>query len=249
MSAAIIQSINEQVKGTPDRQVYVLEIVSLPIEELTPEIQGVLERFQALQMLTINNCGLTSLKFFPRIPSLIRLDLVSNKLKGDTLHNLKPLKYLQTLYLSGNLITEIDELKPLTSMENLLQLDLVCNDIVTLPAYREKVFSLFPGLSVLDSLNREAQFNKPSMSESIKRVRSDLFEKVSKPVAAKIKAAIVRTSSILSDISNNSDGKGKKNKPLSLGSSILPASKKIKKISPKKKDSSGKTTIMKILIK
>jgi hypothetical protein len=239
MSAEIIASINEQIKGTVDRQVYVLEITSIQIEELTAEIQGVLERFQALQMLTINNCGLKSLRNFPRIPSLIRLDLVSNKLTGDSLNYLKPLKYLQTLYLSGNLIKEIDELKPLTSMDNLLQLDLVCNDVVTLPAYREKIFSLFPGLSVLDSLNREAQFNKPSMSESIKRVRSDLFEKVSKPVAAKIKAAIVRTSSILSNLSSNSDGNSNSKKTGHKASSLLPASKKIKKDAPKKSDASG----------
>lgn len=43
-------------------------------------------------MLVINNCELNTLENFPNLPSLIRLDLVANKLKGDNLAQLKTIR-------------------------------------------------------------------------------------------------------------------------------------------------------------
>lgn len=69
-----------------------IELDGIPFEEITPEMKSLFESCSALQMLTINNCNLTTLKNFPHCPALIRLDLISNKLKGSDLNYLSNIR-------------------------------------------------------------------------------------------------------------------------------------------------------------
>lgn len=87
-------------------------------------------------MLTLNDCGIKSLKNFPRLSRLIRLDLVFNDITGEDLVNIQASRHLQTLMLGANKIEKLDHLAPLTSMKKLLQLDLINNPVSKVPGFR-----------------------------------------------------------------------------------------------------------------
>lgn len=171
-----LQKIKSQSKDTDPTQVYVIELESIPFKEITLEMRSLLENFTSLQYLAFNNCELESLTNFPGIRSLIRLDLISNKLTGDSLDSILTSRYLQTLYLSANQIEHVDELKPLKTLKNLLQLDIVANEVTRQGDYQKKVFELLPNLKVLDSTNVDGT-SSDVISESLKRIRPDLFIK------------------------------------------------------------------------
>lgn len=161
-------------------------------------------------MLTLNDCGIVSLENFPTIPSLIRLDLVFNSIPGDHLQYLAGSRHIQTLMLGANKIEKIEDLVPLKQMRSLLQLDLLNNNVVKLPGYRAQVFSMFPSLSILDTLDKIGKdaFNNSSMLEAVSRIPDTLFDKSPPPPPApihkpihekekkKLKAALARTGSL-----------------------------------------------------
>ena len=75
----LITAIKDQTDGVPPHLVFVIDIVSVRFGGyFTAEIKAELEKYQSLQMLTLNDCGIKSLDNFPHIPTLIRLDIVFN---------------------------------------------------------------------------------------------------------------------------------------------------------------------------
>lgn len=58
-------------------------------------------------MLTLNDCEIKSLKNFPNLPRLIRLDLVFNQIVGEDLIHIHSCKHLQTLMLGANKIEKL----------------------------------------------------------------------------------------------------------------------------------------------
>ena len=78
----LISAIRDQTEGLSPHMVFVIDIVSVRFGNFTPEHKAELERFEYLQMLTLNDCGIKSLENFPHLPRLIRLDLVFNEIKG-----------------------------------------------------------------------------------------------------------------------------------------------------------------------
>jgi hypothetical protein len=78
-------------------------------------------------------------------------------------------------------------------MRNLLQLDLLNNEVVKLPGYRAKVFTLFPSLSILDTLDKIGKdaYNNATMIEAVSRIPDNLFDKSPPPPPAPIHAPIV----------------------------------------------------------
>ena len=44
-------------------------------EEITDELKGELEKMQEIICLSLNGCGLKTLKNFPNLPNLIRLEI------------------------------------------------------------------------------------------------------------------------------------------------------------------------------
>ena len=173
----VIAHIEKQVDNSPKFRIYVIEIESIPFKRFTKELQSYLESFTSLQYLSVNNCSLESLENFPRISSLIRLDLISNNLTNDFSH-LKTSKYIQTLYLSANQITDYDALDSLKVLVNLLQLNLIANPLTTKADYSEQIFLRFPSLKFLDSKDKNGKTSdEANMSDSLQRIRPDLFVK------------------------------------------------------------------------
>jgi len=56
--------------------------------------------------------------------------------------------------LGANQIKKIDDLNALKGMRKLLQLDLLNNPLAKEAGYRNQVFSIFPSLSILDTLDK-----------------------------------------------------------------------------------------------
>ncbi|CRL03685.1 CLUMA_CG016234, isoform A [Clunio marinus] len=117
-------------------------------------IEGLTDEFTALEKLSLINVGLTSLKNFPKLPSLKKLELSDNRISNGLNHLLTSPK-LTSLNLSGNKIKDFDELKPLASMEKLEVLDLFNNEVTTAENYRNNVLQLIPSLKFLDGFDKD----------------------------------------------------------------------------------------------
>lgn len=117
-------------------------------------IVGLTDEFVALETLSLINVGLTSLKGFPKLASLKKLELSDNRISGglNLLHSSPKLTHLN---LSGNKIKDLDTLQPLKEFENLRSLDLFNNEVTNVDNYREKVFSLISSLRYLDGFDTD----------------------------------------------------------------------------------------------
>ena len=73
---------------------------------------GLTEEFSSLESLSLINVGLTSLKGFPKLPNLKKLELSDNRISGG-LNLLSGSPKLTHLNLSGNKIKDIETLEPL----------------------------------------------------------------------------------------------------------------------------------------
>ena len=116
-----------------------------------------LESVSNLLCLSLNNCKLESLENFPKVPSLIRLEIMDNSFPGEHLTHLTALSSLQSLSLANNKISDFKQLEPLKSITNLVQLDLSECPISENPEYRKKVFSMLEKLHILDNLDEEGK--------------------------------------------------------------------------------------------
>lgn len=106
--------------------------------------------------------------------------------------------------LGANKIEKIEQIQPLTVMKELLQLDFINNPVSRIPAYRNTIFSMFPKLTILDTLDKAGKdaYATSSMNQTVARVPDALFDKgpVIAPIAAivppppvvALKAPIVR---------------------------------------------------------
>ncbi|XP_021930068.1 acidic leucine-rich nuclear phosphoprotein 32 family member A [Zootermopsis nevadensis] len=117
-------------------------------------IVGLSDEFTNLETLSLINAGLTSLKGFPKLPNLKKLELSDNRISGG-LNLLRTSPKLTHLNLSGNKIKDLDTLEPLKEFENLKNLDLFNNEATGIDNYREKVFHLIPSLKYLDGFDVE----------------------------------------------------------------------------------------------
>lgn len=100
-------------------------------------------------MLSLINVGLTSLKGFPKLPNLQRLELSDNRISNG-LNLLQSSPKLQNLNLSGNRISDLETLQPLKEFKHLKNLDLFNNVATSIEGYRQKVFGLIKSLKYLD---------------------------------------------------------------------------------------------------
>ncbi|CAH0702866.1 unnamed protein product [Spodoptera exigua] len=117
-------------------------------------IVGLTDEYINLENLSLNNVGLTSLKGFPKLPKLRKLELSDNRISNG-LNFLNGCKKLTHLNLSGNKIKDLDTLKPLEEFEYLKNLDLFNNEVTSIEEYRSKVFALHPSLKYLDGFDKQ----------------------------------------------------------------------------------------------
>ncbi|KAM7343321.1 acidic leucine-rich nuclear phosphoprotein 32 mapmodulin isoform 1-T4 [Cochliomyia hominivorax] len=115
-------------------------------------IVGLTDEYTALESLSLINVGLTTLKGFPKLPNLKKLELSDNRISNglNYLHTSPKLQYLN---LSGNKIKDLEALKPLEEFKHLAILDLFNNEATQIENYREKIFEMLPSLRFLDGFD------------------------------------------------------------------------------------------------
>lgn len=92
---------------------YQLQIKDLNLDNCrATTISGLTEEFANLRSLSLINVGLTSLKGFPKLANLKKLELSDNRISGG-LNLLNGSPKLTHLNLSGNKIKDIATLEPL----------------------------------------------------------------------------------------------------------------------------------------
>lgn len=114
-------------------------------------IVGLTEEFSNLRSLSLINVGLISLRGFPKLPQLMKIELSDNRISGG-LYYLHGSPKLIHINLGGNRISDFESLEPLKEFKHLKCLDLFANNI---ECYKEKVFNLLPSLAYLDGLDRD----------------------------------------------------------------------------------------------
>jgi len=120
------------------------------------QLDGLTDEFKNLEILSMINVGLTTIKGWPKLPSLKKLELSDNRIYGG-LDNLLTCSNLTHLNLSGNKIKELDDLAPLAKLTHLRNVDLFNCEVTKLSDYREKVFELLPSLKFLDGFDLNEQ--------------------------------------------------------------------------------------------
>ncbi|CAH1970867.1 unnamed protein product [Acanthoscelides obtectus] len=131
------------------------DIVELNLDNCrSTSIVGLTDEFVNLESLSLINVGLVSLKGFPKLPNLKKLDLGENRITNG-LNLLETSPKLTYLNLSGNKIKDLATLEPLKNFKNLKNLDLFNNEATMIDNYREKVFKLIPSLKYLDGFDED----------------------------------------------------------------------------------------------
>ncbi|XP_033725059.1 acidic leucine-rich nuclear phosphoprotein 32 family member B-like [Pecten maximus] len=131
------------------------EILELNLDNCrATQVEGLTDEYTNLKSLSLINVGLTTLKGFPNLPNLKKLELSDNRISG-TLNHLAGCPKLEHLTLSGNKIKDIETLKPLAELENLSNLDLFNCEVTALDDYKEKMFELLPNLNFLDGYDKD----------------------------------------------------------------------------------------------
>ena len=118
------------------------------------QIEGLTDDYVNLESLSLINVGLTTLKGFPKLPKLKKLELSDNRISNG-LGALKDCPQLSQLNLSNNKIKDLEAIEPLKSFDVLTHLDLFNNDICNMEDYRTKVFKLLPNLKYLDDADAD----------------------------------------------------------------------------------------------
>jgi Leucine-rich repeat (LRR) protein len=116
------------------------------------QIEGLDDDYKNLEILSLINVGLTTLKGFPKLSSLKKLELSDNRINGG-LENLLACPSLTHLNLSGNKIKDLDALAPLAKLKSLKNVDLFNCEVTKLDNYRNKIFNLLPDLKFLDGFD------------------------------------------------------------------------------------------------
>nr|CAH7718025.1 unnamed protein product [Callosobruchus chinensis] len=129
------------------------DIIELNLDNCrSTSIVGLTDEFVNLETLSLINVGLVSLKGFPKLPNLKKLELSDNRITNG-LNLLETSPKLTCLNLSGNKIKDLATLEPLKNFKNLKNLDLFNNEATMVDNYREKVFKLIPSLKYLDGFD------------------------------------------------------------------------------------------------
>jgi len=142
--------INLELRGRRPQEVKQLDLSGC---KTGGELLGLTGDFELLETLDLSNSLLTSLKTFPKLKNLKKVDLSGNGLSKG-LEYLSECTNLNYIIINNNRIKELESLlESLKSLENLTHLELnLGNDLpnFTNSEYRAKVFDMLPNLQYLD---------------------------------------------------------------------------------------------------
>lgn len=128
-----------------------LSLDGTAIERISEEDKAFLEQFKNLVTIHLNMTRLSSLENFPKIDSLNRVELAENFLKGNELEHLFKNENIKVLRLAKNKLSTLDEVKLLSGLKKLEDVDLVENPVTLLEDYkRDAIFEAIPSLKILD---------------------------------------------------------------------------------------------------
>ena len=154
---------------------FIFQIKELNLDNArATQIEGLSEEYVNLESLSLISVGLTTLKGFPKLAKLKKLELSDNRISNG-LQTLQDCPLLSHLNLSNNKIKDLDAIEPLVrtkifleisytyvspiffqkSFEKLTHLDLFNNEICNIDEYRTKVFKLLPNLKFLDDADAD----------------------------------------------------------------------------------------------
>jgi len=133
------------------------EVIELTLDNCQTDngaVAGLTSDYKNLQLLSMINSGLSTMKGFPKLESLKKLEMSDNRLVGG-LEHLADCQNMTHLNLSGNLFKDASAIEPLKELCNLRSLDLFNCPVTSPEDYRQQVFKLLPQLKYLDGYDAE----------------------------------------------------------------------------------------------
>ena len=129
----------------------------LKVPVFTEEHKRVLEHYNNLVHLSMNDLGLEQLDNFPKLPLLETLELSNNKLKCEDLNLIVPLyPKLYKIKLSHNTI-EKKEVLTLLNSSTVEKIEIRDNPFVKGENYREEIFDILPNIVIVDDQTKSGQ--------------------------------------------------------------------------------------------
>ena len=129
----------------------------LKVPVFTEEHKKVLEHYNNLVHLSMNDLGLEQLYNFPKLPLLETLELSNNKLKCEDLNLIVSLyPKLYKIKLSHNKIEKKEVLTPLNST-TVEKIEIKDNPFVKGENYREEIFDILPNIVIVDDQTKSGQ--------------------------------------------------------------------------------------------
>ncbi|KAG8185633.1 hypothetical protein JTE90_026092 [Oedothorax gibbosus] len=157
-----------KIKQSSDPQT----LTDLNLDNTSPFKLQLLQDFSNITSLSLRNIGLTSLKGFPKLPHLQKLDLNVNKLTS-ALFFLVGAPKLTHLNLSNNNIKEPVALKALGKLKHLVCVHLVNCEVTKVEQYRRRVFKFLKVLTELDGKMKTEDDALPPTVEEPKPVHNE----------------------------------------------------------------------------
>ena len=135
-----------------------------------------------LKELRMTGRGMKSLDHFPKLLELEELDLSDNALENGLEALIDSTPKIAILDLTGNKFSDIESLKPLEKLENLVNLSVFDCPLTTNESYRSQIYELLPNLVVLDGFDKnneqiksgekKTEISGPSNSQGNKKTES-----------------------------------------------------------------------------
>jgi hypothetical protein len=173
--------INLELRG---RQPAMLKELDLSGCKTMGEIEGLTEEFLNLELLDLSNSNLTTLKTFPKLPNLRKIDLNGNRLSKG-LEHLKDCTNLKHIIINGNRFRDLEVLEPLNSLQHLTHLEVgmekFSDSVFTTEERRMKLFERLKSLEYLDTTDIDGNDEDEDddglpLSNGIGKIREDISD-------------------------------------------------------------------------
>ena len=127
----------------------------LDITELNADDKKFIEGFTNMELFAMNSTGIKNLNNMPDAPKLLRVEMNDNYLSGNDLKNLLKYPELRVIKFGNNNVKDLDEIQQLVPLAHIMNLDFSENPVTMVNGYKEEMWKLFPGLLILDGLDKE----------------------------------------------------------------------------------------------